>query len=64
MQVQAVELHKHHWPLLWDPYIMGGHPLLGQAQPGVMFAVELAAVRGAAAAWFYSHIGHPLGTWR
>jgi Bacterial membrane protein YfhO len=40
MQVQAVELHKHHWPLLWDPYIMAGHPLLGQAQPGVVFPLN------------------------
>lgn len=39
-QVQAAELHKHHWPLLWDPYIMGGHPLLGQAQPGVVFPLN------------------------
>lgn len=39
-QVQAAELHKHHWPLLWDPYIMGGHPLLGQGQPGVVFPLN------------------------
>ncbi len=39
-QAQAAELHKGHWPLLWDPYIMGGHPLLGQAQPGVVFPLN------------------------
>jgi hypothetical protein len=41
-QVQASELHKHHWPLLWDPYILGGHPLLGQGQPGVVFPLNWA----------------------
>jgi hypothetical protein len=39
-EVQAAELHKGHWPLLWDPYIMAGHPLLGQAQPGVVFPLN------------------------
>jgi hypothetical protein len=39
-QAQAAELHLGHWPLLWDPYIMGGHPLLGQAQPGVVFPLN------------------------
>ena len=39
-QLQAAELHKHHWPLLWDPDVMGGHPLLGQAQPGVLFPLN------------------------
>jgi hypothetical protein len=39
-QAQAAELHKGHWPLLWDPYVMGGHPLLGQAQPGVVFPLN------------------------
>jgi hypothetical protein len=36
LQVQAAELRKGHWPLLWDPFVLGGHPLLGQAQPGVV----------------------------
>src|SRR5580698_4189812 len=40
LQVQASELHQGHWPLLWDPYIMGGHPLLGQGQPGTMFPLN------------------------
>src|SRR5580704_5758911 len=39
-QAQAAELHLGHWPLLWDPYIMAGHPLLGQAQPGVVFPLN------------------------
>jgi len=39
-QVQATELRKHSWPLLWDPYVLGGHPLLGQAQPGVVFPLN------------------------
>jgi Bacterial membrane protein YfhO len=65
LQVQAVELHKHHWPLLWDPYIMGGHPLLGQAQPGVvsplnwlLYAVPLqhGFIRTAAIHWYMAMI--------
>jgi hypothetical protein len=40
LQVQAAQLHKGHWPLLWDRYIMGGHPLLGQGQPGVLFPLN------------------------
>ncbi|HLW77125.1 MAG TPA: hypothetical protein VKS01_09060, partial [Bryobacteraceae bacterium] len=37
LEAEARELHQGHWPLLWDPFLMGGHPLLGQGQPGVMF---------------------------
>lgn len=40
LQAQAAQFHKGHWPLLWDPYIMGGHPLLGQGQPGVLFPLN------------------------
>jgi len=64
-QVQASEFHQHHWPLLWDPYIMGGHPLLGQAQPGVVFPLNWALfavplrrgfIREAALNWYIAMI--------
>ncbi len=65
LQVQASEFHQHHWPLLWDPYIMGGHPLLGQAQPGVLFPLNWALfavplhrgfIREAAINWYIALI--------
>jgi hypothetical protein len=36
LQVQAGEWHQGRIPL-WDPYLWGGQPLIGQAQPGVAY---------------------------
>src|SRR5438132_8326062 len=35
-QFQAVEWHHGRIPL-WDPYLWGGQPLIGQMQPGAMY---------------------------
>jgi len=35
LQVQAVQWHGGHFPL-WDPYLCGGQPLVGQVQPGTL----------------------------
>ena len=35
-QFEAEEFHRGHIPL-WDPYLWGGQPLIGQAQPGVAY---------------------------
>ncbi len=40
LETEAREMHHGHWPLLWNPYMMGGHPLLGQGQPGVVFPLN------------------------
>src|SRR6185437_3082840 len=38
-EVQAREWHRHHFPL-WDQYLWGGQPLLGQAQPGAAYPLN------------------------
>jgi hypothetical protein len=38
-QVQAAEWHAGRIPL-WDPYVWGGQPLIGQAQPGVAYPLN------------------------
>ena len=38
-QLQASEWHQGHIPL-WDPYLWGGQPLLGQAQPGAAYPLN------------------------
>src|SRR6266849_3010863 len=35
-QFQAGEWHQGRFPL-WDPYVWGGQPLVGQAQPGAVY---------------------------
>ena len=35
-QLQAGEWHRGRFPL-WDPYLWGGQPLIGQAQPGAAY---------------------------
>ena len=35
-QFEAGEFHLGHFPL-WDPYLWGGQPLLGQMQPGLSY---------------------------
>jgi hypothetical protein len=35
-QMQAAAWHHWHFPL-WDPYLLGGQSLVGQAQPGAMY---------------------------
>ncbi|MDQ6665910.1 MAG: hypothetical protein M3Z23_16135, partial [Acidobacteriota bacterium] len=35
-QFEAAEFHAGHFPL-WDPYLWGGQPLLGQMQPGLSY---------------------------
>ncbi|MGI8988001.1 MAG: hypothetical protein ACR2I2_00270 [Bryobacteraceae bacterium] len=35
-QFEATEFHNRHFPL-WDPYLWGGQPLLGQMQPGLSY---------------------------
>jgi hypothetical protein len=61
-QVQARALHQGAIAL-WDPYVWGGQPLLGQAQPGtayplnwMLFAVPLrhdGFIRGWALTWYF-----------
>jgi hypothetical protein len=38
-QFQAGEWHARRMPL-WDPYLWGGQPLLGQAQPGAAYPLN------------------------
>ncbi|HTM47620.1 MAG TPA: hypothetical protein VL285_03010 [Bryobacteraceae bacterium] len=38
-QFQAGEWHRGHFPL-WDPYLWGGQPLVGQAQPGAVYPLN------------------------
>ena len=38
-EVQARAWHEHAFPL-WDPYLWGGQPLLGQAQPGAAYPLN------------------------
>ena len=60
-QFQAGEWHSNG-PALWDPYVWGGQPLIGQAQPGtayppnwLLFLVPLRHgwMRMAALHWYY-----------
>ena len=60
-QFQAGEWHAGRLPL-WDPYVWGGQPLIGQAQPGVAYPLNwllfLAPLRHgwismAALHWYY-----------
>lgn len=39
MQVQAEAWHSGEFPV-WDPYVRGGQPLLGQMQPGAAFPLN------------------------
>lgn len=61
-EVQARQWHRHSFPL-WDQYLWGGQPLLGQAQPGgayplnwLLFLWPLDAaghIRKAALDWYF-----------
>lgn len=64
LQMQALSWHHWHIPL-WDPYLLGGQSLIGQAQPGVAspfnFLLFLAPMRHGyitqvALHWYYALI--------
>ncbi|MCX6629357.1 MAG: YfhO family protein [Candidatus Solibacter sp.] len=59
--VQAQEWHAGRFPL-WDPFLWGGQPLFGQAQPGAAYPLnwilfllplEQGHIAGWALAWYY-----------
>jgi hypothetical protein len=38
-QYQAQQLHQHNFPI-WDPFLLGGQSLIGQAQPGLAYPLN------------------------